>query len=398
MVTWTIRLVVLVAFLDLFMQLPVVATYAQALGATAAMGGAIVGTYSAANLVGNVCAGLMLDRLNRKWLVALGMLLTAGALFLYGFVESWPQLLVLRAFHGLFAGVLAPGAFALLGDRTRGEQTRSMGVTGALISIAAVVGPPVSGIILDSAGFQAVFTTSGALMLLAGVVFLLRVPDLPTPKLDVANQIQPVPSRLGEGVLIRVSIAVLAMTYCIGALVGELPVAIEIAGGSSRVAGAAFATFSLVAAAVMAIPALRGFDRVSRSTTVAIGLGLLGISTLTLAVFYRGIPHVEQPEAMLLTAYSWITPGTLGAMVTFGVGFGLLFPTLSAAVAEHTPSRRRGSAYGIFYAAYSLGVFLGAVFSGSVAELATNLGAPYLLSSAIALAAIPVAIGIRATR
>ena len=70
--TWSIRAVVLVAFLDLFMQLPVISAYAKSLGATASMGGAIVGMYSASNLAGNVGAGALLDRLNRKRLIAVG--------------------------------------------------------------------------------------------------------------------------------------------------------------------------------------------------------------------------------------------------------------------------------------------------------------------------------------
>ena len=177
--TWSIRAVVLVAFLDLFMQLPVISAYAKSLGASASMGGAIVGMYSASNLAGNVGAGALLDRLNRKRLIAVGMLLTASSLYLYNFTETPGQLLALRAFHGLAAGVLAPGAFTMLGDHTTGHHTRSIGMTGALIAVSAVIGPPVAGVIRDLWGFGAVFTTSGTLMLLAAVVFWVRAPAIP---------------------------------------------------------------------------------------------------------------------------------------------------------------------------------------------------------------------------
>ena len=165
MATWAIRAVVLVAFLDLFIQLPVISAYAKSLGAAASMGGAIVGMYSASNLAGNVGAGLLLDRLNRKRLIAVGMILTSVALYLYDFVSTPEQLLALRAFHGLVAGVLAPGAFAMLGDRMTLHHTRSIGMSGALIAVSAVIGPPLAGFIRDLWGFGAVFTTSGTLML-----------------------------------------------------------------------------------------------------------------------------------------------------------------------------------------------------------------------------------------
>ena len=103
--------------------------------------GATVGMYSAANLLGNLGAGALLDRMDRKRLVIVGMLLTAASLYAYSLVDTPAQLLVLRAAHGLFAGVLAPGAFAMLGDRERSQRVRSMGMSGSLIAVSAVIGP-----------------------------------------------------------------------------------------------------------------------------------------------------------------------------------------------------------------------------------------------------------------
>ena len=269
--TWSIRAVVLVAFLDLFMQLPVISAYAKSLGATASMGGAIVGMYSASNLAGNVGAGALLDRLNRKRLIAVGMLLTAASLYLYNFTETPGQLLALRAFHGLAAGVLAPGAFTMLGDHTTGHHTRSIGMTGALIAVSAVIGPPVAGVIRDLWGFGAVFTTSGTLMLLAAVVFWVRVPAIPMETVegqDAGGR------RLAAGMwrrLIPVFCAVLAMTFGIGSLINHLPIALEVAGAAPRTSGIAFATFSLVATMVMGSPAHRKVDDISRRLAVSAG-------------------------------------------------------------------------------------------------------------------------------
>ena len=133
-----------------------------------------MGIYSASNLFGNVGAGILLDRVNRKWLVVTGLLLTAVLLYAYGFADSPAQLLALRVLHGLAAGILAPGAFTMLADRTDDDQhTRSMGLSGALISVSAVIGPLLSVGIRDAvggeAGFAAVFATSGTLMLLSAV-------------------------------------------------------------------------------------------------------------------------------------------------------------------------------------------------------------------------------------
>ena len=375
--TWSIRAVVLVAFLDLFMQLPVISAYAKSLGATASMGGAIVGMYSASNLLGNVGAGALLDRLNRKWLIAAGMLLTSASLYLYNFTETPSQLLTLRAFHGLAAGVLAPGAFAMLGDQAGRHHTRSIGLSGALIAVSAVIGPPVAGVIRDLWGFGAVFTTSGTLMLLAAAVFWVRVSA--TPERTVGDQYTD-GERLPAGMwrlLIPVFFAVLAMTFGIGALINHLPIALETTGASPRTSGIAFATFSLVATVVMGSPAHRIIDDISRRLALAVGLLLMCGSGVVLGV-----------------SNGAVAPAFL-AMVVFGTGFGLLFPSLAATVSEVSQSRRRGIAFGVFYAVYSLGVVFGSGVSGMASEMMSGLGAPFYVSAAVALVALPTAIYIR---
>ena len=308
------------------------------------------------------------------------MLLTAASLYLYDFVSTPGQLLALRAFHGLAAGVLAPGAFAMLGDRASRHQTRSIGMTGALIAVSAVIGPPVAAYIRDIWDFGAVFATSGTLMLVAAIVFWIRVPGQSVEAADRQAADGTRPSSQMWRRLIPVFCAVMAMTFCIGALINHLPIALETAGAAPRMSGIAFATFSLVATVVMGSPAHRIVDDFSRGLAVSLGLALLCGSGVVLA-----------------TSDGAAVPA-LGAMVVFGLGFGLLFPSLGTTVSEVASSRRRGIAFGIFYAVYSLGVVIGSGVSGLVAGMAAGLGTPFFVSAAVALAALPVAAYIRAAR
>ena len=380
LVVWTIRLVVLVAFLDLFMQLPIISPFALSLDATAAMGGVIVGMYSAANLVSNVGAGFLLDRMSRRWLMIGGMLLTAASLFGYGLVQSPVQLLALRAVHGVCAGVLAPGAFAMIGDRTRGQQTRTMGLSGALIAVSAVIGPALAGIVRDTWGFAAVFNISGALMLVAALVFWLGVSD-PSDRQDgPAPPEASAPSVLRNRQLTLVYVTVLVMTYGIGALTFHLPTVVESSGGSERMPGFALALFSLVATVVMAGPYQRSLGDSSRRGVLAVGLLLTGTGGCILALSAGSLSVA------------------MAAMVIYGVGFGLLFPSLGAAVTSLTTRGHRGAAFGIFYATYSLGVVLGSVVSGFIYGAVEGLGTPFFASAIVAVAALPIVFAIRGAR
>ena len=377
---WTIQAVVVVAFLDLFMQLPVISAYARSLGATASMGGAIVGMYSASNIVGNAFAGALLDRLDHKRLIGIGLLLTAATLYLYPFVATPGQLLALRVFHGLAAGVLAPGAFAMLGQRQGRGDSRSMGTSGALIATCAVVGPPLAGYIRHLWSFEAVFATSATIMLLAAALFLMRAPS--GPKRGPVDKKQNGDVNSG-GMWLRLAPVfgvLLALTFGLGSLMNHLPVALEAAGADSQLAGLAFATFSLVAAGVMVGYARGVFDRLPERLVVLCALLFLGGGSLVLAV-----TNVSQGLSF-------------GAMVLYGLGFGMLFPTLAALVSSIAPNYRKGIAFGIFYALYSLGVVIGAVASGLVAEIDVSLGAPFFLSVAVALIAAPAVAYLRADR
>ena len=389
---WTIRAVTLAAFLDLYMQLPVISTYAKSLGAAdggLAGVGAIVGMYSAINLLGNVGAGVALDRIDRKLLVIAGMLLTAAALYCYPLVQTPEQLLALRGVHGFAAGALAPGAFAMLGDRSGDSgQARSMGMGGALIAVAAVIGPALAGIIGDRWGYAYVFMTSGSFMLVAAAAFWLLVPgdakvaappSAPSAPSGDAPDVErtKAESPLRNPAMLKVYGATLAMTYGFGALVAYLPIMLEATGASARLSGYALSTMALVGAAVMASPIQRGLDSRSRPLTVIVGLAGMGASCLVLATSAGALP------------------GVFAGMLLFGFGFGLLFPALTATVSESADGRRRGAAFGIFYAVYSLGVVIGSVITGQASEALAALGAPFYVAGVVPLLAIPLALGIQ---
>ena len=382
--TWTIRAVVFVAFLDLYMQLPVMATFAASLGASATMAGVIVGAYSASNIFGNLIAGLLLDLTSRRRVVVVGMALTAAALFAYGFAASPAALLGLRLAHGLAAGSLTPGAFAMLGDRARAGHARTMGASGALIAIAAIAGFPLSALVQAIGGYEWVFRASGLAMLCAMIPFAVLARDAPKTPSEPAETPQDAPrSPMRDAVLGMVYAVVLAMTYCIGALIGHLPIAIEQAGfaPASRWSGLAFLVFAVVAAVVMATPAQRALDGKSRSLAIALGLALICVSGAGLAL------------AALGGGAAFALALMVAMMGAFGLGFGFLFPSLGAAVSERGGGRR-GAAFGIFYAIYSLGVFIGSSASGAASD-ALGAAAPFAISAAVAALALPIAAALR---
>ena len=369
---WAARLVVLAAFFDLFVQFPTIAPHARNLGASVALVGVIVAAYSVTNLFGNLGAGLVLDRWGRRRPMIFGLAITAVAVLSYAFVNSPEQLIAVRAVHGLGAAALTPGAFAILGDRAAsGQRGRAMGLAGALIAIPAMIGPPAAGILRDAWGADSVFFVDSAFLALTLVAFVAVTREAP----------RAAPSRtagakgnawLSSRILWSGYAAQFAITVGVGVLVAHLPLVLENQGETATKAGYGFAIYALVSMLVMASPIGGASDRIGRFVPLLIGL--LGVA--------GGLAVVG-----LADGYGGIAAG----MAVFGLGYGLVFPAATALVAEASGPSRRGMAFGIFYAVYSLGVAVGSAGSGRLAGLYENsIGLPFFAAAVVVLAAAPI--------
>ncbi len=370
------RLVVFVAFFDLFCQFPIVAPFARQLGADPLVAAVTVATYDAANLVGNLAAGFVLSGMGRQRTLVGGLLASAIALALYGVVSEPWQFGAVRALHGLGQAVLSPGAFTLLSDSVvPARRAQAMGTAGAFIAIAAVIGPVVAGIAGTAFGSVAVFQAVAGLMLAASalVAFLGRNVEVsadPGEHVATAARVS-LGAIMSRPQLIVANVACLAWTAGIGTLVVHLPLLLESRGASASVRGTAFSVYALVSLALFARPSPWLVNRFGRLLPLAGGLSLIGVSLLALAV----------------TA---TTAGVYGAMALFGSGFGLLFPAVTSYIADHTSPAERGMAYGVFYAAYSLGVVVGEVGSGQLAEVfGAETVTPFLAFGCLALFVTP---------
>ena len=369
---WAARLVVFAAFFDLFVQFPTIAPHAEGLGASAALVGIIVAAYSFTNLFGNLGAGYILDRWGRRTPMVLGMAITVIAVFSYSLVQTPEQMMAARAVHGIGAAVLAPGAFSIIGDRTASDRWgRAMGLTGALIAVAALVGPPVAGILRDRLGADVVFYVDAVFILITLIAFLIIARDN-SREVETHNSDGPTEIARRQPALWPAYTAAFAITVGIGALVTYLPLMLEEQGQSAARSGYSFGVYALVAMLVMASPISRASDRFGRFGPLM--LGLLGVAA---GLALLGV----------LEGYGGVVVG----MAVFGLGYGLVFPAATALVASATGADRRGMAFGVFYAVYSLGVVVGASGSGRLASLSDDLvGLPFLVAAVVVLAAVPV--------
>ncbi|MEK3799804.1 MFS transporter [Peribacillus sp. FSL H8-0477] len=340
--SWIVYCIIFFSFIDLFVQLPVMSTFATSVGASTVIAGIVVGLYSFTNSFGNVASGMLTDKVGPLRIMLVGLGTTSAALFAYQLVDDPLTLLVVRSLHGFFSGLIVPAAFTLLANTTaNNEQGSKSAITGSIVGIAAIVGPAFGGIMASKTSVPNVFTFVGILgsLLIVGAAFLRHL----NKSKEKSNE-RRLSFSWNSGVQ-KAFMGAFFLMFSQGVLAYLLPLYVESLGFSSRMSGTLLSMFGIVAVLVFILPTNRLFDRVSPVHTLMIGVGILATCQLLIGQMTTTI-----------TLYS--------VMALYGVGFAFLFPSINTLLIQSTTPEMRGQAYGYFYAFFSIGVVVGSSVLG----------------------------------
>ena len=364
-------IIIVVAFLDTFIQLPIITPYAIELDASYILAGAIVAVYSFTNMIGNIIGGHWIDKFGRKKMLFTGMIAVSVVLFLYPLSQNGWQLFTARFFHGLAGGILIPAAFAYIGDHSGGENRgKRMAFTGAGIGIAAIVGPAVGGVLAARASIEAVFLLVAVLFLLTSLIVLFFVKESYVATDRGKFNFKEFIPLIKHPMIILSSVSAFGLMISNGTLAFALPLNVELMKLSTETTGMLLSTFGIMALIVFLTPLNFIYDKFSPVYLIATGLGLIGVGMIILSVM-----------ATFMSNFI--------AMVIYGLGFAFIFPSMNKIIAEASTKVDRGKAYGVFYAFFSLGVVAGSSVSGVFAETA---GLPFLACAIIMFIVIAIII------
>ncbi|SHG23444.1 MFS transporter [Ornithinibacillus halophilus] len=357
-----IYFLIVVTFIDTFSQLPIISPYAQELGASALLIGLIIGIYSFTNIIGNIISGYYIDQKGIKKIVSLGLMVTGIILITYSFAETPTQLFVVRFFHGLSGGLLVPAAFTYLSNKDPGEKKgKIMAFSGACVGIASIIGPAYGGIMKETLGINFVFSSIGILMIIMSIISYFILPEVQRSHEKKNTKTSGITIELiKRPLLIYGYVGAFSLMFSQGILAYMLPLKVEILGFDSSLSGVLMSTFAIVSTAIFILPTNRLYDKVPYSITMIIGLFILSISLFAL-------------EFIVARSLLYIIMGL------YGVGFALIFPSMSALVAKNSNVNERGKAYGLFYGFFSFGVIAGALMTG----LFTDVFSPFLIGAIV---------------
>lgn len=330
----------LFTFVGFQMLLPTVPVFAKKLGGSDAEAGLVVGIFALSALLVRPLSGYALDRFGRKELLFAGLIIFIISVIAYHWAITLALLLLIRFIHGFGWGISSTAASTTATDIIpRQRLGEGMGFYGLAGTISMALAPAAGLWVMEEMGFSVLFTIAASIAAAGlGIALWIQYPTIPLAQnksMVLVEQTAFVPA---------VVIFFLTMTY--GAVVSFLALyALE------QNIGSVGYFFSVYAAALLMVRPFAGrlSDKVGFDVLVIPGIGAV-------------------MGAMVVVSMAHSLTGFLIAAALYGIGFGALVPCLQAMSVMNTPPERRGAANGTFFTGFDLGIALGSLVWGWVAQ------------------------------
>ena len=345
-----ISLAMIYAFrmLGLFMILPVFALYADHLpGATPFMMGLALGIYGLTQAVLQIPFGMWSDRIGRKPVILIGLLIFAAGSLIAGGADSIEGIIIGRAIQG--GGAIAAALMALAADLSREEhRTKMMALIGVSIGASFAVSMVLGPIVNDMIGISGIFYSTAVLALVGIGILYFFVPEPIQSHFhrDAEVETRSLSSVLKNTQLLRLDIGILTLHFVLMCVFLVLPLVLqnELAIEANDHWQIYLPVFAL--SLIIMVPFVIIAERKQAMKPVFVG----AIVCLVVAAFI-----------LLSSQTLWMT---LLALVIFFTGFNLLEASLPSLVTKTAPATQKGTAMGMYSSSQFLGAFAGGAVGG----------------------------------
>ena len=355
----SLALIFALRMLGLFLVLPVFALEARKYpgGDDPALVGLAMGIYGLTQAVCQLPLGMASDRLGRKKVIVLGLLVFAAGSLLAGLAGNLHTLLIGRALQG--AGAVSAAVTALLADQTRDAvRTKAMALVGASIGLMFALALVISPLLVVHIGLSGLFLLTCGLALAGIAVVLWVVPPEPVVHHDgPRGSLRDV---LRHADLLRLNGGVFVLHTVQMAMWVAVPAMLVQAGLPKAEHWHVY--LPAVVLSFVAMGALFSMERRGR-----LRAALLGAIALVLVV--------QVGLGMLAAGGSIPTIWCMALlMFVFFCGFNALEATQPSLVSRMAPAPLRGAALGCYNTLQSLGLFAGGALGGVLAKWAGPAG------------------------
>lgn len=331
-------------------------------------------------------AGIITDKLNRKWLVVGSLFVWSTVTFLMGYAETFDQLYWLRALMGISEALYIPSALSLIADWHQ-DNTRSLAI--GIHMTGLYTGQAIGGFgatVAAAFSWQQTFHGFGLVGIIYAIVLILFLHENPAHSINATPKEaeEKKPNLLGglSVVLSNMAFWIILLYFAVPSLPGwatknwlptlfhdNLNMDMSVAGPLSTITIAASSFIGVITGGLLSdrwvLKNIKG-----RIYTSAIGLGMTIPSLLLL-----GLGH---------DVVSLVCAGLL-----FGIGYGMFDANNMPILCQFVSAKHRGTAYGIMN---MVGVCAGAAVTqvlGSWTDQG-SLGTGFALMSIVVLIVLAI--------
>lgn len=332
-------------------------------------------------------AGIIADRINRKWLIVGSLFVWSTVTLLMGYATDFHQLYILRAIMGVSEALYIPAGLSLITDYHK-EKTRSLAV--GIHMTGLYTGQALGGFgatVASMYTWESTFHWFGLVGVIYSVVLMLFLKDKRNNEIPASARQTPrkesIPILKGLLLLLsNISFWVILFYFAIPSLPGwatknwlptlfatNLSIDMPEAGPLSTITIAVSSFVGVIFGGILSDRWIQKNLR-GRVYTGAIGLALT-------------IP------ALLLLGFGHSFPTILGGGICFGIGFGIFDANNMPILCQFVSPRLRATAYGIMN---MTGVFAGAFITSLLGKStdAGNLGKDFGLMAIVVFFALMV--------
>lgn len=333
-------------------------------------------------------AGFIADRVNRKWLIVVSLLVWSGVTYLMGYSQNFNQLYWLRATMGVSEALYIPAGLSLIADY-HPSKTRSLAI--GIHMTGLYMGQALGGFgatIAHNYSWKLAFHYFGMIGIAYAVILSVLLHEKKPMEITQADgkiNVETHSIFKGLGLLFsNVAFWIILFYFAIPSLPGwgvknwiptlfanNLQIEMSVAGPLSTITIAASSFLGVIFGGILSDRWVQKNIR-GRIYTSAIGLGLT-IPSLLLVGFGHSFIHI------------------IGAAFCFGFGYGMFDANNMPILCQFVPSRQRATAYGIMN---MTGVFAGALVTDWMGKSTDtgNLGQSFAMLSVIVLIALIIQI------
>ncbi|MBX3615908.1 MFS transporter [Nitrosomonas sp.] len=335
--------------LGLFIILPVFAFYAEELpgGDNYTLVGIALGAYGLTQAILQIPFGWLSDRIGRKPVIYLGLILFIIGSFIAAFATNIYWVIIGRVIQG--AGAISAAVMALAADLTREEhRTKAMATIGMTIGVVFAVSLIAAPVLNQWIGVPGIFAMTGILALLAIIVVKKVIPDPVISRFhsDTEASSASLGSVLRNTQLLRLDYGIFALHATLMALWLVVPLTLREAGMAADTHWQIYFPV-LVLSIVLIVPAIIYSEKKAKLKQVF-------VAAIAMLLFGQ----------VLLALTSESVWGTAGALLVFFAAFNLLEASLPSLISKIAPVGAKGTAIGIYSSTQFLGAFTGAAVGG----------------------------------